>query len=243
MKAAGLVPLLRAPSSSRAARLLDSVRARGLRWKGVLWPLLGVMAALVMLYTATIQDFLAVNQPVNGEILVVESWYPVTPTLQDAVAAIRQGHYRKVVCVALTDIPGEKGETKSAAERAAQYLTEMGIDPKMVHVLNVTYVEKHRTYSSAVATRQWLQQEFPHTGSVDVFTKSIHARKSQMLYRRVFPEPMRVGVIAGQAEPFPHSRWWLSGRGIYLIVRNTIGCLHTLAFAPPFVPAPTKPAP
>ena len=229
MKAAGLVPLLSAPTTGRAARLLDSVRARGLRWKRVLWPMFAVMVALVIFYTATIHDFLAVNRPVHGEILVVESWYNVTPTLQDAVSAIREGHYRKVVCVALV----EPFDLQGGGERAARYLTEKGIDPAMVQVLNVPYVEKYRTYSSAMAVRHWQQQEFPEVRSIDVFTKSIHARKSMMLYRKIFPEPMGVGIIAGQAESFPRSHWWLSGRGIYLILRNTTGCLHALIVTPP----------
>ena len=229
MKAAGLVPLLSAPSSSRAQRLFDSLRARWLRWNRVLWPILGIMVALVIIYTATIKDFLAINRPVHGEILVVESWYNVTPTLQDAVSAIRQGQYRKVVCVALVDPSDPQG----GGERAARYLTGMGIDPEMLQVLNVPYVEKYRTYSTAMAVRHWQQQEFPDVRSIDVFTKSIHARKSMMLYRKIFPEPLDVGIIAGQAEPFPRSRWWLSGRGIYLILRNTIGCLHALIITPP----------
>lgn len=207
------------------------------RWR---WFILGIGVLFLAVYTATIEKFLALTQPVAGEILVIESWYDVAPTLQDAVTAIRQGNYRKVVCVAL-DEPAEEGSTMTPAARAARYLTGKGIDPGLLHVLNVPYVEIHRTYSSALAARQWQQQEYPEIHKIDVFTKSIHARKSMMLYRKVFPEQIGVGIIAGQAEPFPRSHWWLSRRGVYLIVKNSVGCLYALVIDPPVVATPARP--
>ncbi len=205
------------------------------------WFILGAGAVLVLLYAATIEKFLSLNRPINGEILIIESWYAVEPTLRDAVAAIRQGNYRKVVCVALNE-PAEEGGTITPADRAARYLTAKGVAPGLVQVLNVPYVETHRTYSSALAVRQWQQQEFPGIHSLDVFTKSIHTRKSTLQYRKVFPEPIGVGSIAGQAEPFPRSHWWLSRRGIFLIVKNTAGYLYALTFDPPAQAPLTKPA-
>jgi hypothetical protein len=66
---------------------------------------------------------------------------------------------------------------------------------------------------------------------VDVFTGSIHARKSMLLFQRALQPDVRVGVIAGHKTGFCPARWWLSPAGIYLIVRNTAGYLYAVAYS------------
>ena len=51
---------------------------------------------------------------------------------------------------------------------------------------------------------------------------------------------VHVGIIAGEAPPYPFGRWWLSARGIYITLRNTAGYLYALAFR---VPEKNGPAP
>lgn len=187
-----------------------------------------VMLALLSVYVVTIKDFLCLNRPVGAGILVIESWYEPDPTLRDAVTAIRTNRYQKVLCVALRD-----DNQPSSATRAVRYLLEHGVDATLVHAIDAPPTVKHRTFATAIAARGWIEKELPGAKSVDVLTKSIHARKSYMLFRKAFQESVSVGVIAAQAEPFPRNYWWLSGRGIYLIVRNTAGCLAAIVFEPP----------
>lgn len=62
----------------------------------------------------------------------------------------------------------------------------------------------------------------------DVFSQWVHARKSQVLYQKALGPAVQVGVISAKDKRFTHKHWWLSPRGIYLVVIYTVGYLDAL---------------
>ena len=193
------------------------------------WWLSGALLAGLAAYLLLIRDFLSLTRPVPAEVLILEAWFPQSPTMLDAADFIRRGHYRQVLCVAID----ESGGGVPSAKLAAQRLSELGVDPGLIQVLVVPYQSRHKTYSSAVAARDWLRHDRPGLRSVDVFTIGAHARKTLVFYRKAFPPEIAVGIVAGKVTTnYPFSLWWLSRRGIFVIVRNTIGYVYALAYSP-----------
>jgi hypothetical protein len=189
------------------------------------WVAAAAIAGGTVLYAVKIHDFLALNQPVHGDILVIEGWFPDVSAMLDAADAARNGNYQRIVCVA-----AEMSESTRApsAQRAAERLLAMGIDAARVHVIVVKHAERDRTFRCAIAVRRWLECDYPAVRSIDVFTVGIHSRKSYVLYERAMPRGFKVGVIAGTESGYPVSHWWFSVHGVYLIFRNTIGYLYAI---------------
>ena len=192
--------------------------------------------AVGLAYVILIHDFLAITRPVGGEVLVVESWFAESSAMDDAAKAAQHGHYRYVVCVALLESPGQpKAETD--AHRAAGRLVALGVDPKLIDIVDVPAVASDRTYACAVAVRAYLQKLPAPIRSIDIFTVGIHARKSHLLYRKALPPALAVGIIAGTETAYPVAHWWISPRGVYLMLRNTAGYLYALVHPVAEIPA------
>src|SRR5215204_4311954 len=69
-------------------------------------------------YVRYIFDFLALHDPIGGEVVVVESWFPDDPSMREAADAVQTSKYRAVICVAVETSEPRPG-IASNAERAA----------------------------------------------------------------------------------------------------------------------------
>lgn len=188
----------------------------------------GLLLVAVIAYLMLIHDFLAVNEPVRAEILIVEGWIWARPVMHEVVEEFQRGKYQCVVCVGG---PG-KVAGESYANLAARRLIQLGMDTQAVHVLPVSDAERHRTFGAALAVRNWLKTEKPEVRAVNVLTLGVHARKSWVIFRKAFQPGVDVGIIAGTESDYPVQTWWISPTGIYLVLRNTMGYLYALAWSP-----------
>jgi hypothetical protein len=80
--------------------------------------------------------------------------------------------------------------------------------------------------SSALAVKKWLADSKVETLGINVFTLGAHARKSLVLFKRALGGSVPVGVISGTEDGYDTERWWLSMRGIYTVLRKTVGYLY-----------------
>ena len=186
----------------------------------------------LLVYVAKIHDFLAISRPVHSDILVVEGWFPKTSAIPDASDVIRRGHYRSVVCVAIDLTPIRTSRSASDARQTALRLIALGVDARLIWVLDVPNPAFTRTFHCGLAVRDWLHRRDPTATSIDLFSVGIHARKSQIFYQKALGQSVRVGIIAGSESAYPVAHWWRSRHGIYLMVRNTIGYLYARAYFP-----------
>ena len=62
--------------------------------------------------------------------------------------------------------------------------------------------------------------------SIDVVTKGAHARRSRLLFEKVFGSDVKVGVIALRDRSYESSRWWRSSEGIREIPFQAIAYLY-----------------
>jgi hypothetical protein len=188
-----------------------------------------LLGALVVVWK--IDGFLAVNLPVNGNILVVEGWTWHSSAMKEAAEEFKRGRYAWLVTVG-APIGGNvrAAEQKSSAELAAARLRELGVSESRIIVLAVPDVERHQTYTAAVTLTNWLIRSKTETTGVNVFTLGTHARKSLVLFERALGPGIKVGVIAGTEDGYDTRRWWLSARGIYVVARKTVGYLYAVCW-------------
>lgn len=201
----------------------------------IIWTILLVLLAV---FVATIHGFLARSAPVDGEILVVEAWLWNRPTLVEVANEFRRGHYEQVVIVGQPSVDNRSGRGgENDSDLAAERLSNLGLDRDLLVSLTAPGVRRYRTYASAVVFSKWMQTNYPETKAINVFTISVHARRSQHLFRKALGPGVKVGVIAGSQTAYVPWRWWLSFTGIRLVAKNLFGYLYELFFLPkdPFV--------
>lgn len=185
-----------------------------------------VLAAAV-LFVLGIHDFLTINEPVQANVLVVEGWAWESAAMKEAAEEFSRARYDVVVAVGVLPTPHGSGPLQeNAAAHAAEQLKKFGVNDHAIQVVTVSNIDRHRTYTSALAVRRWLADSKVNVVGINVFTLGAHARKSLVLFKRAFSERVPIGVIAGTEDGYDTERWWLSARGIYTVLRKTIGYLY-----------------
>lgn len=187
------------------------------------------IAVLVPLawFVLTVDDFLAITVPVHANVLVVEGWIWESAAMKEAAEEFNSGRYDVVVTVG-TLPRWREGEPlgEDAAAHAADQLRKLGVSGQSIQVLAVPNIDRHRTYTSALAVKHWLAGSKVNVMGINVVTLGAHARKSLVLFKRAFGERIPIGVIAGTEDSYDPERWWLSVKGIYTVLRKTIGYLY-----------------
>lgn len=189
----------------------------------------GIVAVLaaVVFSASVVHEFLAINAPLQANILVVEGWAWESAAMQEAAQEFHRGGYDLVVSVGIRSPARESGPMqRNAAESAAKRLKEFGLDDRAIKVLAVSNIDRHRTYASALAVKHWLADAKIHVVGINVFTLGAHARKSLVLFQRAFGRSVPIGVISGTEDSYDPQRWWLSMKGIYTVLRKTLGYLY-----------------
>lgn len=194
------------------------------------WALKGCAVAVliaVVWFVLSIHDFLAISNPVQANVLVVEGWVWESAAMQEVAEEFNRGKYVVVVTVGILagkQVSGAMDEND--AVQAAEQLRKLGVDDHAIEVLTVPNVDRHRTYTSALAVKHWLVDSKVQAIGINVFTLGAHARKSLVLFKRAFGEGIPVGVIAGTEDRYDPQRWWLSMSGIATVLRKTVGYLY-----------------
>lgn len=192
------------------------------------------MLVVVFAFILTIHDFLAINHPVEADILVVEGWVYSHPAMAEAAEEFKRGQYRLLITVGgATALEGRNFEQVSSAVLAANQLQDLGVEKRLIVTLSVPESSQHRTYTSALTVKEFLKRSEVPTKGINVFTIGPHARKSLVLFRRAFGPSFVIGVIAGTDEEYDPDRWWMSARGIYVISRKLLGYLYAITWPLP----------
>ena len=170
-----------------------------------------VAVATLAILAVTLEDFLAVREPARGtdgrgaRTLVIEGWL-LKEDLDQVIAAYRAGHYERVVATGGPLDSWQAGANpRTFAERAATYLNAGGLLRTPVVAVPTPATARDRTYLSALMVRHWAEREHITLDSVDVYTSSVHARRSRLLYRMALGGGVEVGVLGPTLAPLP---WW-----------------------------------
>lgn len=217
-------------SASRPLRKLGGLLVRkerwGLSWKG--WAALGViLIGLALLGLLAAQPFLAVTEPVPpGEYLVVEGWLKVDP-LRDAYAAFKQGGYQTLITSGCrVEDEWDPNQRVTYADWAALKLAKLGVPVAHIQAVPCYVQRKDRTYSSALAVKQWMDAHGIHVRQLNVVSEGTHARRSRLLFEKAFGPDVKIGIIAVENKEYDPNHWWRSSEGVREVVGEGIAYLY-----------------
>ncbi|MBF2067450.1 MAG: YdcF family protein [Calothrix sp. C42_A2020_038] len=182
---------------------------------------------LTPIIITNVHSFLAVTSPINANILVVEGWL-ADEALKQALIEFEMGSYNYLIT---TGIPLQRGyylsEYKDFANLAASTLIAMGADSKKIIPIPTPDVRTDRTYASAIALKEKLENSEVKLESLNLFSDDVHTRRSWMLYKRVLPN-IEIGVIAATTRSYDTQRWWNSSQGLRTVITEAIAYIYAL---------------
>lgn len=201
-------------------------------WRGLLlFTLIGVV--LVIIAASKVYSFLAVTESLSAEALVVEGWVPDF-VLEEAIVIFKRDRYRRLyVTGGPLDHGGPLSEYKTYAELGAATLVRMGMNKSAIKAVPAPSVWRDRTYSSALALKEWLLQHAANEASINLVTVGAHAKRSQLLFQKALGKDSRVGIIAIEGREYDPKRWWRSGNGARTVVGELGAYTYALLFFSP----------
>ena len=194
--------------------------------------LLAVLLAC-LLGVPNIHSLLAIDCPVRGGLLVVEGWIP-DYAIPGAISEFEKDDCKQMIAVGG---PIEKGshlsEFKDYARLTQAKLVSLGFSERRLVVLETGDIKKDRTYQSARAVQLWAASNGVRVPSLDVYTLGPHARRSRLLFQKVFGDEVAVGVIAAPDQTYDPDRWWRSSNGVKTVMSGMIAYLYAVIFFHP----------
>jgi len=221
-------------SYDKASQKFWGVLTRKERWGLSLRGRLLVTSAAVIacyLFLLKIYPFLAVTDRVNTEVFVVEGWiHPYA--VRVAADEFKRGSYHRVFTTG-GPVAGNGGyinDYNTSASVGAEALKKAGIPPDLVQMVPSRVFGRDRTYSSAVALRDWFREHDFRTRSINILTEDVHARRTRLLFGKAFGPNVSVGVIAVPNPDYDAKRWWGYSEGVEGVVNEGVAYLYAKLF-------------
>jgi uncharacterized SAM-binding protein YcdF (DUF218 family) len=169
-----------------------------------------------------VQPFLAPTKRVDAKILVVEGWIP-SYALRAAAVEFRAGRYEKIYTTG-GPIAGASVTNiyNTVANVAGDSLLALGIPAESLQVVPAQAVGRDRTYTSALALRDWLRDRNLKVAAINVVSADVHARRTWLLFQRAFGDEVSVGIIAMPDPDYEPKRWWRYSEGVREILGESI---------------------
>lgn len=214
-------------------RALGGLLVRRYRWGLSPWAkilLLVLMLGCGVIVVFGAYPFLAVTERVDADVLVVEGW--VHPyTIDASVEELKRGSYRQIFTTGgpVVGKGGYVNDYQTSASVGAELLKHAGAPEELVQMVPSHVIGRDRTYSSAVALRNWLEQHDLRPRAINIVTEGAHARRTRLLFRRALGPNIAVGVISIPSPDFDAKRWWYYSEGVEDVIEEGIGYLYAIS--------------
>jgi len=211
--------------------MLSHFFRRRMLWWPTLWGwavLVGLLVGIPLLWWFQAETFLGSSIPVAPDVLVVDGWIQ-SPGIRAAKAEFLRGGYRYVVATG-----GFSGENWNAhrwhyAREAERLLIRLGVPREQVFAAVPEDRDSHRTFESAAAVWRTLSAHGIQPKTVTVFTRDVHARRSRLVYAKVFAgSSINIGVVAWKPDNADSGPWWRSSQRATDLIKETVGYLFEL---------------
>jgi hypothetical protein len=192
------------------------------------WLIIGLICIILGVWgIIRLVPFLSCNRPVDAEVLIVEGW--LAPSyVQTILEEFHKGKYHHLFVVGDCQSSGQDQNVVCNTKSAVQRLIQLGIEPSLVTAVIVRPTRFHTTWSYALALQDYMAVSGYEVKTANVLSLWVHARKSLVLFQKAFGPDVKVGVIAVRHQRFSSEHWWLSARGIYAVVKNSVAYLDAL---------------
>lgn len=196
----------------------------------------GIFSLLLVFAGRHVHAFLALEQPSDARLLVVEGWIPPAE-LEQAAARFKSGRYHTLITTGgpvTATLYLQKPEAYAVLSR--DYLVRHGLPAAAVIAVPAPASMRDRTFLSAVMVRTWLQQSGQTVKALDVFSSGAHSRRSQLAYQLAFGPAVRIGILAARPSEYDPAAWWRSSTGAKTVIGEAISWLWTVLFFHPGPP-------
>jgi len=195
--------------------------------------LAGMSIVLLVLAVLYLLPFLAVTDPVAGDIMVVEGWLP-RYAIATSVRDFKKEKYKLLVTIGVPfGIGSPLRRYGTSADLAASCVRSMGFDEEKLIAVSTPDVKRHRTYESAVQLKKWLRSSGLKIKALNVYTLGPHARRSRLLFMSVFAPDVEVGVVAVNSRDYEPNRWWAYSSGVRQVLDEAIAYVYAKFFFSP----------
>jgi hypothetical protein len=239
----GIEAILDSVSSGRSemdSRSKVSHRGFLLKRRSVWWPRLGGWALLIVVGCGLaaaglrgLHPFLALNNPVDAQLLVVEGWTP-DYLFRAAVREFKSRPYRELITTGGLPNKGRYAlPYPSLAAYASNWVRQAGLPEGAVAGVMPVEVSQDDGFNSALGLRKWIEDRHVKADGINVVSEASAARKTRLVYQRVLGPGIRVGVIPVQRTGYDPRRWWISSEGVRTVIEEAIGYLYLKAHFSP----------
>ncbi len=207
----------------------------GLSWRGRL--LLAVLAMTVgAVLLLTVHPFLAAKGRVDTSILVVEGWVHDF-AIRAGAQEFNRGGYSRVFTTGgpVTGSGGYTTDANTTANVGADLMRKAGVSAEFVQMVPAKMMGRDRTYSSAVALRDWFREHHMEVRSLNVVTEGVHARRTRLLFQKAFGAGVPVGIIAVPNPDYDAKRWWYYSDGVREVVGEVVAYVYARLFFHPSI--------
>ncbi len=190
-----------------------------------------VVLTLAVVTFLNVYPFLAVTQRVDTDVLVVEGW--VHPYAIRVSAEELQNHSYQRAFTTGGPVVGNGGyinDYQTAASVGADLLKKAGVPAELVQMVPSHVMGRDRTYSSAIALKDWLREHDMQVRSLNIVTEAAHARRTRLLFEKALGSNVAVGVIAVPSPDFDARHWWLYSEGVEEVVTEGVAYLYAKFF-------------
>ena len=216
--------------------LFDRRERWSLSWRGRLIVAFAVVLISVVVFRS-VYPFLAITDRVDARVLVVEGWihdYAIRAALKE----FQTNHYEQVFTTGgpVVGIGGYINDFCTSASVGADLLRKNGLPNGSVQMVPSRVMDRDRTYSSAVALRNWFRDHNMAVSGIDVVTEDVHARRTRLLFQKALGDKVAVGVIAIPNPDYDARRWWRYSEGLKDVLGEAATYLYARLFFHPSEP-------
>jgi hypothetical protein len=199
-------------------------------WRG--WAfVLAVLFALSICFFASAHRFLSLNAPIEANVLVVEGWLP-DYALEEAVKEFKEKEYEYLVA---GGGPMPRGQLVSGydtwARIAGATLQKLQIPQDKLIEASGARTYRNRTFESAKAVKAKLDELGISVRGINVVSEGPHARRTRLVYRKVFGKETAVGILSVKSRDYDPERWWKSSEGMRTTLSEGLGWLFESLFS------------
>ena len=231
-------PIATGTSKRRCFGLLTRKERWGLSLRG--WLLaVALLAGTACAFLFGAHAFLAVSDRVPTSVLVVEGWVHEY-AIRAAVEEFHGGGYQLVFTTGgpTPGLGNYVNDAQTSASVGAEALRSAGIAAEVLQMVPSRVLGRDRTYTSAVALREWFRTHQLPVRSINVMTEDAHARRTRLLFEKAFGSDVQVGIISIPNPAYDAHRWWRYSEGVREVFSETVAYLYARFLFHPDAPAP-----
>jgi uncharacterized SAM-binding protein YcdF (DUF218 family) len=217
--------------------MLGGTIAHGAGWRLTCrgWGLAAIVCSFsIWTFVHQVQPFFAVTDRTNAPDLVVEGWVHEY-AIQVAAKEFSAHPYRQIYTTGgpVSGLGGYVNDQQTVASVGAGRLKTAGVPAAFVQMVPCRAVTRDRTYSSAVALRDWLAYNHRVVTSINVLTEDVHARRTRLLFQEAFGDSVKIGIISVPNPDYDAKHWWRYSEGVREIIGECIAYVYAKLFFRP----------